>query len=145
MYGQNALTGYPGYNPGYMYGGYNTPGSYQPAQSAAGNAPGMSPPTIHAEIIQVDDEAAGAAYPVAANGVPQMMIKRDDKEIYIKTAYANGSYDFDVYVKRTPATAPSPYITREEFEKFASDVMNILQPAAPERQGKQKKEASGNE
>ena len=94
-------TGYPtGYNyaagsPGNVYGynplnnPANQPGAaYQ--QTAAGSA-GMSLPTIHAEIVQVDDEAAAANFPVAANGSPQPTIRKDAKDIHITTLYSTGT------------------------------------------------------
>lgn len=143
-------TGYPtGYNyaagsPGNVYGynplnnPANQPGAaYQ--QTAAGSA-GMSLPTIHAEIVQVDDEAAAANFPVAANGSPQMMIRKDDKEIYIKTAYSNGTYDLDVYEKRKPSSAPSPYISREEFEAFRAELLGAIQPAQEKTEKRSKNE-----
>lgn len=73
----------------------------------------MTPPTIHAEIIQVDGEQAANAYPVAV-GASQMMISRDETEIYIKTAFANSQPTLDVYVKRPPAP-PEPQINTADF------------------------------
>lgn len=86
-----------------------------PVQSQA-----MTPPTIHAEIIQVDGEQAAADYPLSA-GSSQMMIARDDSAIYVKTMYANGQYNLDAFIKRQSAPKkkeidPDAYITREEFE-----------------------------
>lgn len=81
----------------------------------------MTPPTIRAEIIQVDDEISAENYPVGA-GSSQMMIKKDDSEIYVKTVLANNQTVLDVFVKR-PKTPPKPafdpdrYVTREELEK----------------------------
>ena len=51
-----------------------------------------------------------------------MMISKDDKCIFVKTSYANGQYQLDVYEKRPPKAqraAPdlSAYVTREELEK----------------------------
>lgn len=80
----------------------------------------MTPPTIHAEILQVDGEQSAENYPVAA-GVSQMMIKKDETEIYVKTAFANGQSRLDVYVKR-PAKPNKPvldlegYVTKDELE-----------------------------
>ena len=105
--------GFPvGYQP-YQMPYYNQP---QPQQPSA-----MTPPTIRAEIVQVDDETAASNYPVAI-GTPQMMISKDDKCIFVKTSYANGQYQLDVYEKRPPkaqrATPDlSAYVTREELEK----------------------------
>lgn len=74
----------------------------QPAITAA-----MTPPTIHAEIVQVDGEQAAAQYPVGA-GMSQMMIARDDSAIFVKTATANG-YTLNVFVKRPPAPESAPF------------------------------------
>lgn len=81
----------------------------------------FSPPTIHAEILQVENETAAMNYPVAA-GASQMMMAKDDSEIYIKTAYANGQSQLNVYVRRPQKPSEtvldlSTYITRDEFEK----------------------------
>lgn len=110
--------GFPmGYQP-YQMPYYNQPQFQQQSQQPA--AP-MTPPTIRAEIVQVDDEQAANSYPVAVD-TPQMMISKDDKYIFVKTSYANGQYQLDVYEKRPPKaqkTAPdlSAYVTREELEK----------------------------
>ena len=67
----------------------------------------MTPPTIHAEIIQVDGEQAAAQYPVGV-GMSQMMMARDESAIFVKSATANG-YTLDVFVKRPPAPEPAPF------------------------------------
>lgn len=123
-----------------MYNGYSGYPNMGPQQVSA--VPGMTPPTIHAEIIQVDDETAATNYKVATYGTPQMMIQKDDNAIYIKTDYANGTFDLDVYEKRKTPAAPSPYITREEFEQFRTDLLATLQPAPS---GKNRKESGSNE
>lgn len=98
------------------------PVGYQPAQMPGWNNQQMyqqqmmTPPTIRAEIVQVDGEEQAAQYPVGA-GASQMMIARDDSAIYVKTAGTNGA-TLDVFVKRPPATpAPAPeYMTRADVE-----------------------------
>jgi len=109
--------GFPvGYQP-YQMPYYNQPQfQQQPQQPSA-----MTPPTIRAEIVQVDDEIAASNYPVAI-GTPQMMISKDEKCFFVKTSYANGQYQLDVYEKRPPKAqraAPdlSAYVTKEELEK----------------------------
>ena len=104
------------------------------AQYQAQSPQTMTPPTVHAEIIQVDNEQAAINYPVAA-GVSQMMILKDESAIYIKTAYANGQANLDTYEKRpkTPLSASpdlSQYVTREELEKRLTAALNA------EKQGK---------
>jgi len=83
----------------------------------------MTPPTIRAEIIQVDGEEQAAAYPVGA-GASQMMIAKDDSAIFVKTANANGT-TLDVFVKRPPAPAAPPpdYVTREDVEAMIAAAM----------------------
>ena len=92
---------------------------YQPPQQ-------MTPPTIHAEIVQVDNEQAAANYPVGA-GASQMMIARDESAIFVKTAGQNGA-TLDVFAKRPskPATQSvdlSEYVRRDEIEALVAAAM----------------------
>lgn len=108
------------------YQSYQMPYYSQPQQPQQSQQPMMTPPTIRAEIVQVDDEQTAANYPVAI-GTPQMMISKDDKCIFVKTSYANGQYQLDVYEKRpskAQKTAPdlSAYVTRDELEKRLSSL-----------------------
>lgn len=87
----------------------------------------MTPPTIHAEIVQVDGEQAAAQYPVGA-GASQMMIARDDSAIFVKTATPNGQYTLDVFVKRPPAPVeppfdPSAYVRRDEIDGLVASIV----------------------
>lgn len=112
------------YNPGFPVG-------YQPYQTAYYNQPQqtqqpLTPPTIRAEIVLVDNEQVATNYPVAV-GTPQMMITKDDKFIFIKTAYANGQSQLDVYERRPPRPKEPPvdmstYVTRDELEKRLSGI-----------------------
>jgi hypothetical protein len=63
----------------------------QPGQTAQ-----MSKPTVHADIIQIENEAAGENEPVDA-GTSQMMITKDESAILIKSVLANGETIMDVY------------------------------------------------
>lgn len=95
----------------------------QPSQQSS---PAMTPPIIRADIVQVDNEQSAANYPVAV-GTPQMMMAKDDSAIYVKTAYANGQYQLDVFEKRPPRPQTPPvdmgaYVTRDELEKRLSEV-----------------------
>lgn len=106
--------GYPAsYQPfGYGYQQYQQPMQNQPQQ--------MTPPTIRAEIVQVDSEEAASNYPVGP-GSSQMMIAKDDSAIFVKTATANGQSSLDVFVKRPrtpqkPVFDPDKYVTRDELE-----------------------------
>lgn len=113
------------YNPQlYMPMGYQPiQQMYQP-QTAVQQAPQMmTPPTIRAEIVQVDGEQTAAQYPVGV-GASQMMIARDESAIYIKTATVNG-FTLDVYEKRakTPQEAtfdPAIYVRRDEIESLVA-------------------------
>lgn len=80
----------------------------------------MSPPTVHADIVQVSSEQEGTNFPVAA-GASQMMILKDESAIMVKTAFANGQTTLAIYDKRPPAPPEKPvdltlYVTREELE-----------------------------
>lgn len=152
------------YNPyNAPYSGYYNPYQYnnpyanmqpqqqtQPMQQPQAAAPNMmTPPTIHAEIVQVDNEQAAANYPVGA-GQSQMMMSKDDSAIFVKTALQNGQCALDVFIKRAPEP-PKPavnldnYITREEFEQR----INALSPApaasAPATRRTAKKEAEADD
>ena len=120
------------------------PATYQPMnpysypqyqqQNQAQQQQMMTPPTIRAEIIQVDDESTAENYPVGA-GSSQMMIKKDDSEIYVKTVLANNQSTLDVFVKR-PKTPPKPafdpdrYVTREELEKRLQAITERNKPVS---------------
>lgn len=114
---------YYGYNPSYFPQSYINP--YQ--QQAQTQTTQMTPPTIHAEIIQVDSEKDAKEYPVAA-GSTQMMMSKDDEHIYIKTAYANAPAQFIAYNKAEQAEEKEidykNFITREEFEKRLDEFFN---------------------
>lgn len=82
----------------------------------------MTPPTIHADIIQVAGEEEADSFPMAAGSQPQMMIKRDESEIYIKTMLANGQHELAVYPRRPPAPKMKEvdmhdYVTKDELEE----------------------------
>ncbi len=121
----NYNTGFPiGYQPAQIY--YPQQQYNNPQQQYINQVPQtqtqqtISLPTIHAEIIQVDNEQAAENYPLAA-GASQMMIAKDDSAIYVKTMFANGQYNLDVFTKRPPRQKqpeidPNLYITRDEFE-----------------------------
>lgn len=122
----------------------------QPAaqQQPRAGAPAMTPPTIHAEIIQVSSgeqgELEAAQYPLGA-GQSQMFIKRDDSAVLIKTATANG-YMLDVFDKRPPAPTPPPFnpdeyvrldALTELIEARVQAAVAGMQPAKPARAKKE--------
>ena len=112
--------GYAGYQP-------TVPQMQQPQQPQM-----MTPPTIRAEIVQVDGEDAANRYPVGA-GASQMMIARDDSAIYVKTAAANGQgFTLDVFEKRPPAPPaptfdPEQYVRKDELEMLVSAALAAQQ------------------
>lgn len=158
----NAITGrnpYGGYqNPympsmnGYQVPGYGWPGMQapqqpvmqQPVMQQPGQAAQMSKPTVHADIIQIENEAAGESEPVDA-GTSQMMITKDESVILIKSVLANGETTMDIYRKQPKATKPPEpeYVTREEFDRWVAEMskpepapvrqtLRVLEPAEDE-------------
>lgn len=125
-----------GYQPMQFYPNYQNPYQQQfvqpqmqqqPMQQTMQqqSAPSMTPPTVHADIVQVENRDSAERYPVAA-GASQMMISRDETMIFVKTANASG-YALDVFVKQKPEPKKpeinlSDYVTREEFEARLADV-----------------------
>lgn len=114
----------PAYNPFPVgYNPYNPYGPYQPQQMQQVQQPqAMTPPTIHADIIQVESEAEADRYPMAANQPPQMFMTRDETAIFIKTMLANNQHDLKVYPLRPPAPPAPPvdlkaYVTRQELDE----------------------------
>ena len=112
---------------------YQQPQQMQPTQmSGANQQPQMlTPPTIRAEIVQVDDEAAASAFPVGA-GASQMMIARDESAIFIKSAMANGQTTLDVFKKRPPEPPapkfdPNLYVRKDELEMLVSAALAAQQ------------------
>ena len=103
----------------------------QPVQ-APGNPP-MTKPTVHADIIQIENEAAGENEPVDA-GTSQMMITKDESAIMIKSVLANGEAVIDVYRRQPKAEKPTEpeYITRAEFEKRIAEVIRRERAREPE-------------
>lgn len=136
-----------GYPASYQPFGYNfqpqIPQQMQGTQMSPANQQMMTPPTIRAEIIQVDDETAAENYPVGA-GSSQMMIAKDDSAIFVKTSATNGNgYTLDVFVKRprTPQKAsfdPDRYVTREELESRLQAILaannNVTTPLLKEEE-----------
>lgn len=140
--------GFPvGYQPAQIYypQQYQQPiqqvqqSSQMPMQQQA-----MTPPTIHAEIIQVENEDAVSRFPLAA-GTSQMFITRDDSMIIVKTMYANGQYNVDVFAKRPqkprqPEIDTSIYITRDEFESRLKAITEPLDGKSMTKKKETKKE-----
>ena len=100
---------------------------YQQPQQPQTQQQAYTPPTIHAEIIQVENEAEARNYPVAA-GCTQMMIARDDSAIFIKSAYANAPSQVLVYEKKQieAQAVTDVYVTKDELDKRLNDFMSKL-------------------
>jgi hypothetical protein len=103
--------GFPITYPQMVLPGYPQIPQQQPQQT-------MTQPTIHAEIIQIPGEKEAWNQPVSA-GASQMMITRDEKYIFIKSAYPNSQPTMDVYERQAQRyqEGASDYVTREEFTR----------------------------
>lgn len=130
---------YPGATQMPMYGQQMAqPGFQQPlpgTQMSQANQPSpvMTPPTIRAEIIQIEDEAAVDRFPVAG-GASQMFMTRAEDKIIIKTMGQDGPLPLIVYEKRPPAPPapkfdPSEYVRRDEVETLVSAALAAQQAA----------------
>lgn len=94
-------------------------------QQNVGTAQMMTPPTIHAEIVQINGRDDAVNFPVGT-GQSQMMMTKDDSAIYIKSAYANGQSTLIKYAKeevKPQETQKVDYVTREEFERRIAEIM----------------------
>ena len=128
MYGQQMP------NNGYMGGAFqngNTQTMQQPQQQPAQM---MTPPTIRAEIIQIEDEAAVDRFPLAA-GASQMFMTRAEDKIIIKTMGQDGALPLVIYDKRPPAPPapkfdPAEYVRRDEADKLIMERVETLVSAA---------------
>lgn len=130
---------YPGVAQMPMYGQQMAqPGFQQPVpgtQMSQANQPSpvMTPPTIRAEIIQIEDEAAVDRFPVAG-GASQMFMTRAEDKIIIKTMGQDGPLPLVVYEKLPPAPPapkfdPSEYVRRDEVETLVSAALAAQQAA----------------
>lgn len=85
----------------------------------------LTPPTIHAEIVQINCKDEAVNFPVGT-GQSQMMMTKDDSAIFIKTAYANGQSTLIKYEReetKPQETQKVDYVTREEFERRIAEIM----------------------
>lgn len=96
----------------------------------------MTPPTIHAEIIQANKNEA-MNFPVGL-GQTQMFMAKDDSAIYIKSVFSNGQSSFTEYErkKEEPAKSQENYITREEFEERINELFPQKKTSTPQRKEK---------
>lgn len=139
--GRTAAYGYPYgfYPPAYQptMNGYQAPvpqavyqQQEQPVQ--APGSPQMTKPTVHADIIQIENEAAGENEPVDA-GTSQMMITKDESVIMVKSVLANGETTMEIYRKQPKAKKPPEpeYVTREEFDRWVAEIESRKEAERP--------------
>jgi hypothetical protein len=158
-YNQMYPQGYPGAqmpvygqqmpNNGYMGGTFQN-GNTQSVQQPQQPAPVMTPPTIRAEIIQIEDEAAVDRFPLAA-GASQMFMTRAEDKIIIKTMGQDGSLPLVIYDKRPPAPPapkfdPAEYVRRDEADKLIMErVETLVSAALTAQKAPQRKKAQEDE
>lgn len=99
----------------------------QPAQQAQQNQQGLTPPTIRAEIVQVDSLDAIDRFPMAA-GTSQMFMTKDEAAIVVRSMYANGQHNDDIYDKRPPAPPaptlnPADYVRKDELQALIAEAL----------------------
>lgn len=131
-----------GFPVGYQQAGYPYAPPYpQPpappqmpqTQMPGGNPQMMTPPTIRAEIVQVDGQEAAERYPLAA-GMSQMMIAKDDSFIAVKTQGDGQQYSMTYYDRRPPAPPEPPvdlsgFVRREEVAEMIAAALRGRQEA----------------
>ena len=107
----------------------------------------MTPPTIDAKIIQVDSIEAIDRFPMAA-GTSQMYMTKDEQNIVVRSMYANGQHNDDVYDKRPPAPPaptlnPADYVRRDELAALIAEALQAQQtPQTTRRTLKKDEEAA---
>lgn len=104
----------------------------------------MTPPTIRAEIVQVDNMDAIERFPMAA-GTSQMFITKDEQNIVVRSMYANGQHTDEIYDKRPPAPPaptlnPAEYVRKDELEALITDALQAH--TAPHKAVTKKEEAA---
>ena len=107
----------------------------QPSQMSGANQPTpmMTPPTIRAEIIQIDDEGWENyvdRFPLGP-GASQMFMTRSEGKIIIKPMGQTGPLPLIIYDKRPPEP-PAPKFDPDQFVR--KDELEMLVSAAPATQ-----------
>lgn len=85
----------------------------------------LTPPMIHADIIQVSDAAEAERYQINV-GASQMFITRSEEQIYIKEQHPNG-YVLTTYDRRPPeppreALDTAKYVTWDKLEERLAEM-----------------------
>lgn len=134
----------PYQDPAYMrvMGQQHAQQGQQIGQQQIGQQQMMTPPTIRAEIVQVESMDAIDRYPMAA-GTSQMFMTKDEQNIVVRSMYANGQHSDDIYDKRPPAPPaptlnPAEYVRKDELQTLMAEA---LQAQATPRKTAAKKEA----
>lgn len=101
-----------------------------PAQSQQA----LTPPTIRAEIIQVDSPEAIDRFPQNP-GSTQMYMTKDETFIIIRSVLANGEHTDVIYDKRPPAPPapvidPADYVRKEDLPALIAEVIQNMKGAA---------------
>lgn len=99
----------------------------QNAQQEQQNRQMMTPPTIRAEIVQVDSMDAIDRFPMAA-GTSQMFMTKDEANIVVRSMYANGQHSDEIYDRRPPAPPPptlnpAEYVRKDELQALITEAM----------------------
>ena len=129
----------PYQDPAYVraYGQQNQQHGQQQGQS-------LTPPTIRAEIVQVDTLDAIDRFPMAA-GTSQMFMTKDEQNIVVRSMYANGQHNDEIYDKRPPAPPaptlnPAEYVRKDELQAILSELLQAR--TAPVKASTKKDEAA---
>ena len=88
----------------------------QPHQQPVQQPQPVTPPMIHADIIEVPSIDAMKNYPLGP-GITQMFSTQDESAMGVKTMHQDGTYDLDIYLRQAPEPAPQ-YMTREEVAEL---------------------------
>lgn len=108
----------------------------QPTQMSGANqpVPMMTPPTIRAEIIQIDDEGWENyvdRFPLGP-GASQMFMTRSEGNIIIKSMGQTGPLPLIIYDKRPPAPPapvfdPGEFVRKDEFNERLNAILDALE------------------
>lgn len=100
---------------------------YNGQQTAQAQPHQMTPPTIRAEIIQVDSPEAIDRFPQNP-GSTQMYMTKDEAFIIIRSVLANGEHTDVIYDKRPPEPPapkfdPNAYVRRDELSALIAETI----------------------
>lgn len=95
-------------------------------QGQAQQTPALTPPTIHADIVQVEGPEGIERYPLAA-GATQMFMTKDEQLILIRTQLQNGQHTDEIYDRRPPAPPAAPinpadFVRRDELAALLAEM-----------------------